>query len=765
MDNVLAKTRQAVSRYKSREKSDSLNATKSVWAAVRFLRKQVLELEREQPGVTVRTAHELSDVLAKLPMFRHLRNEKEAIESIQDKDQAGEHILKLEGQLKNMVKELENSKIDEIKGWVEGHPVLGALTKTLTRKMPESTYVFLFRPTKNENVELVTSRAPDGRVFTRFRPREFFDVKKLYRLYHHRPPVGAAVVVDNKLQDVIGNVPQAPEGENQLHIISAMSKDAANQPAKVFLASNPVLQSLYGMAKERKVDKGAYILLFVDAHEDVDFTDELNDELSASEDEGHDADHTDADASDFGDEGGDDSESAESDASNLENIRESAPASEPEAESSAGPEPASSSESVSYDAEHSTSGEVEATGEVEQSSGEEISTETAQPASEPVDDASHAPAPEGSAEESSQEVQSHSGEGQDGAPDPSQEETGELDRSLAQAAISGESDSTDETQSGENASDVSAHYSASYDDQQIASPEEAIDTAGSQTKVSTESNESSGTAGDAQTTLTLPSASGSANGEQTHTPVEILTRASSDGGVLTRYYANEFSDVRKIFESFGTKRTICGAAVIRGRELLQVVGNVPQSVKGKSQLDVLILESNHAADKPTRDFMADNEVLENLHQLALKGEYSEPHSKVILFADEGGRLTALSVSQKDEKGRERVSQTCAVSNFKFPREIRNSFRHQPRVVGASIIGEFKSTHNPKAHGARDGQPGGDDKRSGGRGGRNDRDRGRGAPRPPSKSVVLAAFGRTPLKQNILITEETARRLGLDFIRD
>jgi hypothetical protein len=26
---------------------------------------------------------------------------------------------------------------------------------------------------------------------------------------------------------------------------------------------------------------------------------------------------------------------------------------------------------------------------------------------------------------------------------------------------------------------------------------------------------------------------------------------------------------------------------------------------------------------------------------------------------------------------------------------------------------------------------------------------------------LAAFGRTPLKQNILITEETTRRLGLD----
>ncbi len=764
MDNVLAKTRQAVSRYKSREKSDSLNATKSVWAAVRFLRKQVIELEREQPGVTVRTAHELSDVLAKLPMFRHLRNEKEAIESIQDKDQAGEHILKLEGQLKNMVKELENSKIDEIKGWVEGHPVLGALTKTLTRKMPESTYVFLFRPTKHENVELVTSRAPDGRVFTRFRPREFFDVKKLYRLYHHRPPVGAAVVVDNKLQDVIGNVPQAPEGENQLHVISAMSKDAANQPAKVFLASNPVLQALYGMAKERKVDKGAYILLFVDAHEDAEFTDELNDELSASEEEGHDADHADSDSSDFGDEG----EAAESDESDVENIQESSAGEADTDVSSTESEPAPPSDVIDG-GEQSVAGAVESTGEVEQSSGEAISTEVEQPASEPVENASPVPTPESSAEESSQEVQLHSGYGPDGAPDPSQEETGELDRSLAQAAISGESDSTNATQSGENAADVSAHHSASYEDQQIASHEEASDNAGSQTEVSTMSDPSSGTAGDAQTAIDLTSPIGSGNGEQAHTPVEILTRASSDGGVLTRYYANEFSDVRKIFESFGTKRTICGAAVIRGRELLQVVGNVPQSVKGKSQLDVLILESNHAADKPTRDFMAENEVLENLHQLAVKGEYSEPHSKVILFADEGGRLTALSVSQKDEKGRERVSQTCAVSNFKFPREIRNNFRHKPRVVGASIIGEFKSTHNPKAHGARDGQPGFDDKRSSGRddrrAGRNDRDRGRGAPRPPSKSVVLAAFGRTPLKQNILITEETARRLGLDFIRD
>jgi len=718
MENVLAKTKQAVSRYKSRSQSDNLNATKSVWAAVRFLRKQLPDLERKDRGVTTRIARELSELLSKLPMFRHLREDKEATDNLHSKPQGEELIINFENQLKQLVKDLENSKIDEIKGWVENHPVLGSLTKTLTRKMPESTYVFLFRQLKNNSLELVTSRSPDGRVFTRFRPREFFDVKKLYRLYHHRPPVGAAVVVDNKLQDVIGTVPQPNEGEDQLQIISTMSKDAASQPAKVFLSSNSVLQTLHGLVKERKIDKSAYILLFVDAQEEMDFDAELDDDELAADD----ADESVAENAA--------EESGETETDNA--VEPEVPAENADAE----PAP----EAVSEAQEESTTQEATS----EDKPVDETPAEVTESESVAEQQASETPAEESAVSESEAEP----------APEAAKE--------AATAEISSDTVGEIETPNDEAPADG--------------------DTAGDATSESASEPSSEGAA---------EIESGQAPEEVHHGPVEILTRAGSDGGVLTRYYGNEFSDVRKVFETFGAQRTIAGAAIIRGRELVQVVGNVPQPPEGKSQLDALILESNHAADKPTRDFLADNEILNTLHELA-SGDFHDANAKVLLFIEEEGRLSAMvpppPLPQREERGRDRggdrkggdrggrdrhrggrddrgrddrdrgrSTKTSMLTDFRYPREIRNNYRNKPRVVGASVIGEFKAPQQPRKDGGdkRDSQ-GRDDKRRDGR---------RNEPRAPQKSVVLAAFGRTPLRENILITEETTRRLGLDFFNN
>lgn len=756
MDNALAKTKQAVSRYKSRSQSDSLNATKSVWAAVRFLRKQLPELERKDKGVTTRVARELNDVLGKLPMFRQLKEEKEVGEDLSTQPLAEEHILKLENQLKAMVKDLENSKIDEIKGWVENHAVLGQLTKTLTRKMPDSTYIFLFRQLKNNNIELVTSRAPDGRVFTRFRPREFFDVKKLYRLYNHRPPVGAAVVVDNKLQDVIGTVPQAKENEDQLHVISSMSKEAASQPAKSFLANNRVLQSLHELAKDRKVDKGAYILLFVDAEEQIDF-DADDEELLAS-----------ADASDEAGEHASDDHAGET-----------------------------SEGSVS---EETSNGSEEAPAAAEEPAVEEA------PAAEDTAAAAETPAGEPSVAEVAIDAASVTDETAKDDESP-EETTGELP-AVTNPESQNESaePSSDESQEVESSAEGDADTGHSGDDQSAAHQSEAGEIASDTTGDAASQTENSQEDASANTEGANSEASEQSSAEvapepeaeQVYTPVEILTRPGSDGGVLTRFYANEFSDVRKVFESFAGKRTISGAAVIRGRELVKVVGNVPQPAEGKSQLDILITESNHAADKPTRDFMVDNEILNSLHELA-SGHFSDPNARVLLFTEEEGRLSVLTPPpspQREERGRDNrgrgdrrdsgrgrddrgrngrghddrgrggpgrdddrgrensgPAKSSPLSDFRYPRDIRNGYRNLTRVVGASVIGEQKSSAPVRKEVRRD------DNRGGGGGGNqrfNDR-----TPKS-SKSVVLAAFGRTPLKQNVLITEETMRRLGLEF---
>ncbi len=788
MDNALAKTKQAVSRYKSRSQSDSLNATKSVWAAVRFLRKQLPELERKEKGVTTRVASELSDVLGKLPMFKQLKDEKETTD-LSTKPQAEEHILKLENQLKAMVKDLENSKIDEIKGWVENHAVLGALTKTLTRKMPDSTYVFLFRQVKNNNIELVTSRAPDGRVFTRFRPREFFDVKKLYRLYNHRPPVGAAVVVDNKLQDVIGIVPQAKENEDQLHVISSMSKEAASQPAKSFLQSNRVLQSLHELAKDRKVDKGAYILLFVDAEEQIDF-DADDEELLASADLTTDDAHSDEETT--GEAGGD-----ESSATDEAPAADVSSASEEIAETSAD----SSGQPATEVADAATGDQAAAEPQTDQPIETGSEPAALESGSDPASaaDSSGAAGDETSASQSVSvidEAPSSESVGQITADFPAVGETFNAVVELSLSASRSSGDSSESANSGESAALQSdaGEIASSADTTGDASSEAVSETDNNGPALSagehaTPVGDASGDTGQAETT--------EPDVEQVYTPVEILTRPGSDGGVLTRFYANEFSDVRKVFESFAGKRTISGAAVIRGRELIQVVGNVPQPAEGKSQLDLLILESNHAADKPTRDFMEQNEILNSLHELA-SGHFSDPNAKVLLFTEDEGRLAVLTPPpspQREERGRDNKSgrrdgpggrgrddrgrngrgdersrggfnreeerprenagpsKASPLADFRYPRDIRNGYRNLTRVVGASVIGEQKSTAPVRKDVKRD------DNRSGG-GGREQRFNDR-TPRA-SKSVVLAAFGRTPLRENVLITEETMRRLGLDF---
>jgi len=758
MENVLAKTKQAVSRYKSRSQSDNLNATKSVWAAVRFLRKQLPELEKQDRGVTTRIARELSELLSKLPMFKYLREDKDASENLHSKPQAEELILKLENELKVLVKDLENSKIDEIRGWVENHAVLGTLTKTLTRKMPDSTYVFLFRQTKGGSLELVTSRSPDGRVFTRFRPREFFDVKKLYRLYNHRPPVGAAVVVDNKLQDVIGTVPQPAEGEDQLHVISALSKDAASQPAKAFISSNPVLQKLHSLVKERKVDKNAYILLFVEAAEEIDFDADLDDEASEESRETEAIDRGDGETTEETDTASD-AESAETqeDSESHEGRSESA------AQDSVQPAIAVSDP---------TDTPVADTAALE-------STEIAVGEPSVVSDAGETTA-------------TSSDSAQEGVDERASSAGADADESIPAAnsdeASAGDSDAVfnaNETAGVENANSETAEDTITSDSEtpgeEAAEQPELDDTAGDASEIShTASSEESS----AESSNDAVSSEGEPEIPVHEGPIEILTRAGSDGGVLTRYYGNEFSDVRKVFETFGSLRTITGAAVVKGRELMDVIGTVPHPGEGQSQIEVLLSESNHAADKPTRDFMAENEILNSLHELAT-GNFSDANAKVLLFVEEEGRLSALvppAPPQREERGRGdrkggrpggrgrddrgrgtrdsrgRSGNASLLTDFRYPRDIRNSFRSLPRVVGASVIGEFKSGGGAGAP-RRDSGHGGDNR--GSRDDKRGKDRGRPEQRPPSKSVVLAAFGRTPLKQNILITEETTRRLGLD----
>ncbi len=225
----------------------------------------------------------------------------------------------------------------------------------------------------------------------------------------------------------------------------------------------------------------------------------------------------------------------------------------------------------------------------------------------------------------------------------------------------------------------------------------------------------------------------------------LVSKAAADNRTVTRFWPNEFSDKYKLFDSFREKPPLAGAAVIQHGKLLNTVGELPPPADGQTQVQVLLEGSSKALEQPLIDFIAGHVVLKALYDLAR----SESHPRdafVILFAQkEGGTLEVVSTADNTRQVR------IPLLDFVLAKSVYERFSKHSGISGASVICEDESqSRNSGAQGSANKRDADSDARK----------RQRFA--PASKPVVVAAFGRTPLKAGHLATSETCRRLGIEF---
>ncbi len=225
---------------------------------------------------------------------------------------------------------------------------------------------------------------------------------------------------------------------------------------------------------------------------------------------------------------------------------------------------------------------------------------------------------------------------------------------------------------------------------------------------------------------------------------EIVTRICRDGKPASRFFAPDFAVKHNLFETFRQRSPVVGAAIICQGKLADVLGRVPQADAGGSQLDVLIQCSRGVMARPALDFLLDNEILKALHDMSNQEPLARDAQVILFIRTEGSSLSTLKFKTSDGTGRSRT----ALSNFQSVRAVHEQFSQLPPVVGASVIGEGKAPKKQvPALDSEKGKPGAGRQRQ---------------PAPAVKPVVIAAFGKTPLKVNLLATEETFRRLGIEL---
>lgn len=233
--------------------------------------------------------------------------------------------------------------------------------------------------------------------------------------------------------------------------------------------------------------------------------------------------------------------------------------------------------------------------------------------------------------------------------------------------------------------------------------------------------------------------------------LEIVVKKSNDGKIISRFWPVDFAIRHKLFDAFRDKPSIVGAAIIKHTELVQTIGVVPQPAEGQTDLAAFMGISRTAVEKPFADFVADNPVLKGLNDYAT-GENGGKEAHVILFTQtEGSKLEVFSVPRDRGKPIARVP----IGDFKNAKVLHERFAGKS-VVGASVISggipshkRHNDRHNDRhsAHGQGQKRP-------------NDGPKGR-TQVVDARPVVLAAFGKTPLRESLLATPENLQRFGIN----
>jgi hypothetical protein len=170
--------------------------------------------------------------------------------------------------------------------------------------------------------------------------------------------------------------------------------------------------------------------------------------------------------------------------------------------------------------------------------------------------------------------------------------------------------------------------------------------------------------------------------------LHLLTRASNDTIVLTRFRPREFTDDLHVYKMFHSKKNVVGAAVVSQRELLAAIGNLPAASENRSQVDIILSQSKKAASEPAIDFVSNHEIFKDLHRLARKR--SIPKDAYILLFRFGQDGFSIVTRAAEDGGK--VLTRFWPNDFALEYKIFEEFRQGERVVGAVVIKDRQVLH-------------------------------------------------------------------------
>lgn len=559
MQEVVGRVKAVIAAFDPKRKDLQIERIEQLAQAIAECRDYVDKNEKNDRGCAQRLAREIDEILGELPQFRHLAN-KQDMSARHTKRLAEDHLVEIQKQLDALLESDRKAKTRDLREWVNKHPVFGPLRRACIKKgLPKDAFVLLFEKHEDGELELMPRSVEENSVLTRFRPVTFIDDARVKEKFGEKKDlVGAAVIGDNKLVEVIGEVPPPTENKDQLQVLLFHSNEVASGPARQFVEANDVLKTLHHLSKKKEIPKDAYVLLFRLAEDGsvgtaAVGTTESTDAVSA------------------------DTESAEAEAISAE------------AESEG-------TEAVNAEAESAVAG-----------------------------------------------------------------------------TISTEADAVSADAAGADADAAGADTESAGAEGAVAGSTEAI------------------------------------SDEPPELPLEIVDRTTQEGKVITRFWSNDFVRKHHLFEMFREGKPLVGAAVIKEKELLHAIGILPRPKRNQSAIDAILHASNKAVQRPSIEFVANNEVLNGLNQLA--NNPSTPRdSFVLLFT----RTETTPYALFSGKFGPRIE----LEDFRSARIIHQRYGDKS-ITGAAVISE-----------------------------------------QGSKPFVSSAFGRSPLKQSMLAVPENFRRLGL-----
>lgn len=741
MDEFLERAKKAVDKFHSKQASDKTKATKAVLSSVLSCKKFIAENENSDEDVSQKAVKELCGVIGNTPPLKSFQSEANALEEVKSKEQATEHLDKIQKHLEAHIKEIEIAKRKKVRDWVRSHPILGKLRRSASKKLAEGAYVLLFRKSsvagnakkqgqgkhRKDKVERAEDTKSSAASCTEEAHVSISSVNISIELAaaESLQTMASATLMETvrvtesfsessfKLQDINGTVTQCSTAET----VTLAFNSGAIESSSVSISTDTTA----GGTEELQPDPEMVLRPAPDGRIFTRFRPrEFADEtriyrmfrggppiVGACIIAGGKLTHT------YGvlprpREGGD----------QLKVLLSLSK----EAVGRPGRAFVESHEVLGELFKMSKNRKIhkEAYVLLFELVQEEKVEEAAEASASPELEAAH----ESEEHHDTEQIAAESAENK-----PEHDEHGSDELS--------ESDDSDI----ENLDAESLTKESSLDDVDLDAPD------------SHDEHGMDGQEHEAESEAPKPVEAPKIDLSK----LELVSKKAEDGRIITRYRSFDFIDSRSLFETYRNRRPIVGAAIVRERELIKIIGVVPKE-DGRSQVDTLLYHSRQALEKPSLDFIASNEVLLSIHEHSI-GEFKQRECTVVLFTEDDGKPTLLPLQNKMGRAQTKTP----IFEFRSPKFVHDRFKEEKQIIGASIIGEAAGASSHQAN--RPNQNQRDKGRSDNRDrdkDRNDRDSFRSRNAPPKNLVVLAAFGRTPLKQNILLSPEILKRLGVDI---